>query len=231
MWVKWALGSITMNKARGGDGIPVGLLQILKGDAMKVLHLVCQQIWKTQQWSQDWKRSVFIPIPKKSNAKEWSIYCTIALISHTRKVTLKIRPPQQFVHPDCPLQEAIFFLLVAAVRETTVWPRVVKTNCHVNLLVRAPAARASSNNKFLKGCLLNVIRVYSFFVQMLNLYFQGRSDISLISYFCRKILFYVVDVSLRQFHSLHILKWLSLFLNSKQKNKVFVDYSNFLYTF
>ena len=143
------------------------------------------------------------------------------------------RPPQQFVHPDCPLQEAIFFLLVAAVRETTVWPRVVKTNCHVNLLVRAPAARASSNNKFLKGCLLNVIRVYSFFVQMLKLYFQGRSDISLISYFCRKILFYVVDVSLRQFHSLHILKWLSLFLNSKQKNKVFVDfeYSNFLYTF
>jgi len=75
--VKWALGSITMNKASGGDGIPVELFQILKDDAVKVLHSICQQIWKTQQWQQDWKRSVFIPVPKKGNAKEWSNYCTI----------------------------------------------------------------------------------------------------------------------------------------------------------
>ena len=79
--VKWALESITTNKASGGDGIPVELFQILKDDAVKVLHSICQQIWKTQQWPQDWKRSVFIPIPKKGNAKECSNYCTIALIS------------------------------------------------------------------------------------------------------------------------------------------------------
>ena len=88
--VKWALGSITINKASGGDGIPVELFQILKDDAGKVLHSICQQIWKTQQWPQDWKRSVFIPVPKKGNAKECSNYCTIALISHTSKVMLKI---------------------------------------------------------------------------------------------------------------------------------------------
>ena len=84
--VKWALKSITMNKARGGDGIPVELIQILK----KVLQSICQHIWKTQQWPQDWKRSVFIPIPKKGNAKECSNYHTIALISHTSKIMLKI---------------------------------------------------------------------------------------------------------------------------------------------
>ena len=90
--VKWALESITitMNKASGGDGIPVELFQILKDDAVKVLHKICQQIWKTHQWPQDWKRSVFIPIPKKGNAKEYSNYCTIALISHTSKIMLKI---------------------------------------------------------------------------------------------------------------------------------------------
>ena len=88
--VKWALGSITTNKVSGGDGIPVQLFQILKDDAVKVLHSICQQIWKTQQWPQDWKRSVFIPIPKKGNAKECSNYCTIALISHTSKVMFKI---------------------------------------------------------------------------------------------------------------------------------------------
>ena len=81
--VKRALGSITRNKASRGDGIPVELFQILKDDAVKVLHSVCQQIWETQQWPQDWKRSVFIPIPKKGNGKECSNYCTIALISHT----------------------------------------------------------------------------------------------------------------------------------------------------
>ena len=88
--VKWTLGSITRNKASGGDGIPVELFEILKDDAVKVLHSMCQQIWKTQQWPQDWKRSVFIPIPKKGNAKECSNYRTIALISHTSKVMLKI---------------------------------------------------------------------------------------------------------------------------------------------
>ena len=88
--VKWALGSITTNKASGRDGIPVELFQILKDDAVKVLHSICQQIWKTQQWPQAWKRSDFIPIPKKGNAKECSNYCTIALISHASKVMLKI---------------------------------------------------------------------------------------------------------------------------------------------
>ena len=88
--VKWTLESITMNKASGGNGIPVELFQILKDDAVKVLHSIRQQIWKTQQWPQDWKRSVFIPIPKKSNAKECSNYCTTALISHSRKIMLKV---------------------------------------------------------------------------------------------------------------------------------------------
>ena len=90
--VKWAVGSITTNKASGGDGIPVELFQILKDDAVKVMHSICQQIWKTQQWPQDWKRSVFVPIPKKGNAKECSHSCdhTIAVISHASKVMLKI---------------------------------------------------------------------------------------------------------------------------------------------
>ena len=88
--VKWALGSITMNKASRGDGIPVELFQILKDDSVKVMHSICQQIWKTQQWPQDWKRSVFIPIPKKSNVKECSNCHTIALISHASTAMLKI---------------------------------------------------------------------------------------------------------------------------------------------
>ena len=88
--VKWALGSVTTNEAGGGDGIPAELFQILKDDAVKVLHSICQQIWKIQQWPQDWKMSVLIPIPKKGNVKEYSNYCTIALISHASKVMLKI---------------------------------------------------------------------------------------------------------------------------------------------
>ena len=88
--VKRALGSITMNKGSGGDGIPVELFQILKDDAIKVLQSICQQIWKMQQWPQDWKRLVFIPIPRKGNSKECSNYHTIALISHAKKVMLKI---------------------------------------------------------------------------------------------------------------------------------------------
>ena len=102
--VKWTLGSITTNKASGGDGIPVELFQDLKDDAVKVLHSICQQIWKTQHWLQDWKRSVFIPMPKKGNAKECSNYCTIVLISHTGKVMLKILQArlQQYVNRELP---------------------------------------------------------------------------------------------------------------------------------
>jgi len=98
--VKWALGSVTMNKASGGDGIPTELLQILRDDAVKELHSICQQIWKTEQWPQDWKRSVFIPILKKGNAKECSNYCTIAFISQASKVMLKILQArlQQYVN-------------------------------------------------------------------------------------------------------------------------------------
>ena len=100
--VKWPLGSIAMSKANGGDGIPVELFQILKDDAVKVRHSICQQIWKTQQWPQDWKRSVFIPIQKKGNAKECSNYRTIALISHASKVMNKILQPrfQQYLNRE-----------------------------------------------------------------------------------------------------------------------------------
>ena len=98
--VKWDLGRITMNKASGSDGIPAELFQILKDDAVKVLHSTCQQIWKTQQWPQDWKRLVFIQIPKKGNAKECSNYHTIVLISHASKIMLKILQAkfQQYVN-------------------------------------------------------------------------------------------------------------------------------------
>ena len=103
--VKWALGNITTNEASGGDGIPVELFQILKDDALKVLHSICQQIWKTQQWPQDWKRSVFIPIPKKGGAKECSNYCTIPLISHTSKAMLKILQSRLQQYMNCELPD------------------------------------------------------------------------------------------------------------------------------
>ena len=108
--VKWALGSITMNKASGGDEIPAELFQILKDDTVKVLHSTWQQIWKTQQWPQDWKRSVFIPIPKKGNAKECSNYRTIVLISHASNVMLKILQArlQQYVNQKFPDVQAGF---------------------------------------------------------------------------------------------------------------------------
>ena len=108
--IKWALGTITMNKASGGDGIPVELFQILKDDIVEVLHSICQQIWKTQQWPQDWKRSVFIPIPKKGNPKECSNYCTLSLISHTRKVMLKILQDrlQHYMNHELPDVQAGF---------------------------------------------------------------------------------------------------------------------------
>ena len=103
--VKWALGSITSNKASGGDGNPVELFQILKDDAVKVLHSICQQIWKTQQWPQDWKRSVFIPVPKKGNAKEYLNYCIIALISHASKVMFKILQARLQQYMNCELPD------------------------------------------------------------------------------------------------------------------------------
>ena len=108
--VKWGLGSITTNKASGGDGISVELFQIIKADAVKVLHSICQQIWKTQQWPQDWKTSVFIPIPKKGNAKECSNYHTIAFISQASKVMLKILQArlQQYMNCDFPDVQAGF---------------------------------------------------------------------------------------------------------------------------
>ena len=108
--VKWALGSITTNKASGGNRIPVELFQILKEDAVKVLHSICQQIWKTQQWPQNWKRSVFIPIPKKANAKECSNYRTTAFISHASKVMLKILQArlQQYMNQELPDVQARF---------------------------------------------------------------------------------------------------------------------------
>ena len=108
--VKWALENITTNKGNGDDGIPIELFQILKNGAVKVLYSTCQQTWKTQQWPQDWKRSVFIPIPKKGNAKEYSNYHTIALISHTSKLMLKILQArlQQYMKRKIPDGQAGF---------------------------------------------------------------------------------------------------------------------------
>ena len=108
--VRWALRSITKCKASGNDGIPAELFQILKDDAVKLLNSICQQIWKTQQWPQDWKRSVFIPIPNKGNAKECSNYCTITLISHASKVVLKILQAmlQQYMNCELPDVQAAF---------------------------------------------------------------------------------------------------------------------------
>ena len=108
--VKWALEGITMNKASGGDGIPVELFQILKDDAVKVLHSIYQQLWKTKQWPQEWKRSVFIPTPKKGNARECSDYCTTTLISHANKVILKILQArlQQYMNWELPDVQAGF---------------------------------------------------------------------------------------------------------------------------
>ena len=108
--VMWALGSITTNKTSGGDGIPAQLFQIRKDDAVKVSKSICQQIWKTQQWPQDWKRSLFIPIPKKGNAKECSNYHTIVLVSHASKVMLKILQSRlpQYVNHELPDVQAGF---------------------------------------------------------------------------------------------------------------------------
>ena len=126
--VKWALESITTNKASGGDGVLVELFQILKDDAVKVLHWICQQIWKTQQWPQDWKRSVFIPIPKKGNAKECSSYCTIARISHASKVMLKILQArlQQLIYDSLKNTTRRFLQIVLCVRTCKKRKSIVK---------------------------------------------------------------------------------------------------------
>ena len=111
--VKWALGSITTNKASGGHGISVEQFQILKDNAVKVLYSICQQIWPTQQWPQDWKRSVFILIPKKGTAKKCSNYCTIALISHASKVMVKTLQArlQQYMNHELPDVQAVFIII------------------------------------------------------------------------------------------------------------------------
>ena len=141
--VKWALGSITMNKASGGDGIPVELFQILKDDAVKVPHSMCQQIWKTQQWPQDWKRSVFIPIPKKSNAKDCSNYRTIVLISHARRVMLKILQArlQQYMNRELPDVQAMFKLDLEKERNQ-------RSNCQ-HLLDHGKSKRVPEKHLFL----------------------------------------------------------------------------------
>ena len=118
--VKWALESITTNKVSRGDGIPVELFQILNDDAVKVLHAICQQIWKSQQWPQDWKSSVFIPIPKKGNAKECSNYRTSALISHASKVMLKILQARLQEYVNCELPDVL--VLEKAEEPEIKWP-------------------------------------------------------------------------------------------------------------
>ena len=137
--VKWAIGIITTNKTSGGDGIPVELFQILKDDAVKVLHSICQQIWNTQKWPQDWKRSVFTTIPKKGNVKECSNYHTIALISHTSKVMLKILQVrlQQNVNRELPDVQAGF-------RKG----RGNRSNCH-HLLAYQKSKRVPEKHLFL----------------------------------------------------------------------------------
>ena len=130
--VKWALQSITMNKTNGGNGIPAELFQILKDDAVKMLHSICQQIWKTQQWPQDWKRSVFTPIPKKGNAKECSNYRTIALISHASKVMLKIL--------EARLQQYVNFQMFKLVSEKAEEPEI-------KLLTSAGSAKKQESSR------------------------------------------------------------------------------------
>ena len=156
--VNWDLGSITTNKASGGDGIPVELFQILKEDAVKVLHSICQQIWKTQQWPQDWKRSVFIPIPKKGNAKECSNYHTIPLTSHASKVMLKTLQAslQQYVNHELPDVQTGFNKIrrtrdqIANIRWIIEKAREFQKNIYFCLIDYAKAFECVDHNKLWK---------------------------------------------------------------------------------
>ena len=156
--VKWVLGSITINKASGGDGIPVELFKDLKDDAVKVLHSIYQQIWKTQQWPQDWKRSIFIPIPKKGNEKECSNYCTVALISHTSKVMLKILQArlQQYTNHEIPDVQAGFRKgratrdQIANIRWTIEKAKVFQKNIYFCFIDYAKAFDCVDHNKLWK---------------------------------------------------------------------------------
>ena len=156
--VKCTLGSTAMNKASGGDGIPAELFQILKDDAVKVLHSICQQVLKSQPWPQDWKRSVFIPIPKKGNAKECSNYCTIALISHASKVILKILQAglQQYVNCELPDVQAGFRKRkrtrdqISNIRWIVEKTRKFQKNIHFCFLVYAKAFDCVDHNKLWK---------------------------------------------------------------------------------
>ena len=160
--IKWALGSITTNKASGGDVIPVELFQILKDDAVKVLHSTCQQIWKIQQWPQDRKRSVFIPVPKKGNAKEYSNYHTTALISHTSKVMLKILQARLQKYMNCELLDVQAGFRkdrgardqIANIRWITEKPREFQKNIYFCFIdcAKAFAWMTTNYGKFFKTC-------------------------------------------------------------------------------
>ena len=171
--VKWALESITTNKARGGDGIPLELFQILKDDAVKVLHSICQQIWKTQQWPQDW-RTVFIPIPKKGNAKERSNYHTIALTSHTSKIMLKILQVRlkQYVNRELPNVQAGFRKgrgtrdLIANIRWIIEKAREFQKNIYLCFIDYAKAFDCVDHNKLWK--ILKVIGITDHFIYLLR---------------------------------------------------------------
>ena len=147
--VKWALGSITMNKASGGDGIPVELFQILKDDAVKVLQSLCQHIWKTWQWPQDWKKSVFILIPKKGNAKEYSNYHTIAPISHASKVMLKILQARHQQYMNCELSD-----VQAGFREAENY----RSNCQIYWNIK----KAREFQKNIYFCFIDYAKAFDF---------------------------------------------------------------------
>ena len=178
--VKWAIGSITINKASGSDGIPVELFQILKDDAVKVLHSICQQIWKTPQWPQDWKRSVFIPIPKKVNAKQCSNYCTIALISHANKVMLKILQArlQQYVNRELPDVQAGFRKgrgsrdQIANIRWIINKAREFQKNIYFCFIEYAKASDFVDHNKLWK--ILKEIRIPDHLTHLLRNLYAGQ---------------------------------------------------------
>ena len=183
--VKWALGSITTNKTGGGDGIPAELFQILKDDAVKVLHSICQQIWKTQQWPQDWERSAFIPIPKKGNAKECLNYRTIALISHASKVLLKILQAklQQYMNCEFPNVQAGFRKgrgtrdQIANIRWITDKLREFHKNIYFCFIDYAKACDCADHNKLWK--ILQELRIPEYITCLLRNLYAGQESTEL----------------------------------------------------